>query len=128
MKERLQSHFWDKLCFFSPKSQTNWVQWRNTLQRLIFDCAEIIRNEILNFKNPFPSWPPTQNELLTCNESIPPYLEKLLLGIISSNTEKTEQKLRTVSSIGQDIIYNANWGEKKTLKHVSAGCFNKAEN
>ena len=23
VKERLQSHFWDKLCFFSPKSQTN---------------------------------------------------------------------------------------------------------
>ena len=92
---------------------------------VISDCAEIIRNELLNFKNPFPSWPPTQSELLTCNGSIPPYLEKLLLGIISSNTEKTERKLRIVSSIGQDLIYKATWGEKKTCP---AGCFNKAEN
>ena len=59
-------------------------------QNVISDCVEIIRNEILNFKNPFPSCSTTQNELLTCNESIPPYLEKLLLGIISSNTEKSE--------------------------------------
>ena len=88
---------------------------------VISDCAEIIRNELLNFKNPFPSWPPTQNELLTCNGSSPPYLEKLLLGIISSNTEKTERKLRIVSSIGQGLIYKATWGEKKTLKHVQLG-------
>ena len=33
----------------------------------ISGCAECIRNEILNFKNPFQSWPPTQNELITCN-------------------------------------------------------------
>ena len=90
-------------------------------QNVISDCVEIIRNEISNFKNPFPSCPTTQNELLTCNESIPPYLEKLLLGIISSNTEKSEWKLRIVSFIGQGLIYNAIWGEKKTLKHVQLG-------
>ena len=56
------------------------------LHQTLYPTAEITRNEILNFQNLFPSWPPTQNELLTCDESIPPYLEKLLLGIISSNT------------------------------------------
>ena len=65
IKKRLQSHFGDKLCFLTPKGKTEIVYSEKTLckERLLYDVvtsnvisdsAEIIRNEILNFKNPSP--------------------------------------------------------------------------
>ena len=65
IKQRLESHFGDKLCFLAPKGKTEIVYSEKTLckERLLYDVvtsnvisdsAEIIRNEILSFKNPSP--------------------------------------------------------------------------
>ena len=66
MKQRLQGHFWDKLCLFATKDKTGIVHSEETIFKMkslydvdtanvVSDCGEIIRNEILNFKNPFPN-------------------------------------------------------------------------
>ena len=66
MKQQLEGHFGDKLCLFAPKDKTGIVHSEETTfkkkllydvdtSNVVCDCAEIIRNEILNFKNPFPN-------------------------------------------------------------------------
>ena len=132
LKLRLQNHFGDKLSFWVPKGKGGIVYseeapstmesaYQNAHTDIVADCGKIIRDEILNLPDSFSHWPPAQKELLSHNVSIPPMLEKLLFTIISSKKEKTERKSRLVKSIGQDLIYNASHGKKKTLKHTQLG-------
>lgn len=132
LKERLKNHFGEKLNFWAPKGKVGIVYseetpvkekslYEVTTANLVKDCAELVRKEIINLNNPFPNWPPTGNEVLSCKISIPKMLEELLLNIISSTNEKTPRKMRLINSIGQDLIYAATGGEKKTLKHIQLG-------
>ena len=46
------------------------------------------------------------------------YLEQLLSSLLSRKVVTFERIKQLVSSIGQDIIYNATHGENKTQKHM----------
>ena len=89
MKQRLQNHFGEKLSLWAPPGIGGIIYSKETPCKeksfydivntsLLQDCTEIIREEILKFKDPFSSWPLTEKELLSHGVSLPPLLEQLV--------------------------------------------------
>ena len=66
------------------------------------------------------SWPPSENELVTKETQIPNLTTCLLEGILVTKKANNARKIpRLVSSIGQDLLYHANNGSKKTSNHTT---------
>ncbi len=90
-----------------------------SLEEKTIEVAQEIRKELLETPNTFSSWPPPEDELLSKETEIPNLTTCLLEGILTKKPKKSPKVARLVSSIGQDLIYHANNGRKKTSKHGS---------
>jgi hypothetical protein len=65
------------------------------------------------------SWPPSEDEFLENETAIPTVTKTLLERILSKREKKSAKVQRLVSSIGQDLLYHVNNGQKRTSKHAT---------
>ncbi len=142
LKEKIKKSFGSKLGFWCPKSGSEYIynnsvekgqlievavkakleksRWEErTLGEKTVEVAREIRKELLETPTTFSSWPPSENELLSKETSIPNLTTCLLKSILTKKPSKSAKVSRLVSSIGQDLIYHANNGQKKTSKHAT---------
>ena len=142
LKEKIQKFFGSRVGFWCPKYGSEYVfnnsvekgqlvevavkaklancKWeeKSTEEKTI-EVAQEIRKELLETPNTFSSWPPPEHELLCKETEIPSLTTSLLEGILTKKPTKSPKVARLVSSIGQDLIYHANNGRKKTSKHAT---------
>ena len=142
LKEKIKKQLGSKIAFWTPKYGSDYVfnngiekgqlvevavkaklansRWdEKSLEEKTADVAREIRNELRETPNTFSSWPPPEQELLSQKTEIPNLTACLLEGILRKKPTKSHKLSRLVSSIGQDLIYHANNGRKKTSKHAT---------
>ena len=82
--------------------------------------ADKIRKEIRDSPPTYDTWPPTSHQLLHCKTRLEPLTEKFLTRLLTSRKPRiSDRKLRLISSIGQDLIYNISNGAHRTSKHTA---------
>ena len=142
LKEKIKKFFGDKLSFWVPKHGSEYL-FNNSVEKgqlvevavrakrakciwddkteeeKIIEVARVIRKELIDTPNTFACWPPSEHELLSIKTTVPSLTTCLLEGILTKKPSKSLKVARLVSSIGQDLIYHANNGEKKTSKHTT---------
>eukprot|EP00794_Sanderia_malayensis_P008325 gene8325-9216_t len=79
----------------------------------IKDVASEIRKEVLDMNKSFPIWPPTEDQLIESNTTIPIHLKTFLERHNPSSRKQTK-----INSIGQDIIYCVKNGKNRTVKNT----------
>ena len=142
LKEKIQICFGSKVGFWRPKYGSDYLynnsvekrqlvevavkaklgncRWaEKSLEDKTIEVGREIRKELLETPNTFSSWPPPEHELLSRETEIPNLTTCLLEAILAKKTTKSPKVTRLVSSIGQDLIYHANNGWKKTSKHAT---------
>ena len=89
------------------------------------DVSDILREEICSMTSAFSKWPPSEQEITTKNASTPTLLRFFLENLLYSSDKQTHRRNRIISSIAQDLIYNATGGEFKTVNYVELGLCTK---
>ena len=81
--------------------------------KLIKQAAKILQKELLDAPDVNSSWPPTEEQVLSAKYITPP-LTKKFLSHFTSRGKKSQRSLRLISSIAQDLAYNASSRTKRT--------------
>ena len=85
-----------------------------SLEGQMMQVAHEIRKELLETPSTFRIWPPPEHELLSKETEISMLTTYFLEGVLTNKSETSARLMRLVSSIGQDLIYHASNGRKKT--------------
>ena len=88
---------------------------------LIKKTAKLLRQELLNSPYVYSFWPPTEREILSAKYITPPLAEAFLSTLLTSCGSKSSRLTQIISSLAQDLTYNASFGRKKVQKHVQLG-------
>lgn len=84
----------------------------------IKDVASELRKEVLDMNDSFSNWPPTEDQLIESETTIPLLLKTFLTALLSKRAQPSSRKQTKIDSIGQDIIYCIKNGKSRTLKHT----------
>ena len=85
----------------------------------IENSAKSIKEEICSMSQTYQSWPPSQNDLVSCKTVIPPLLSTFSSLLLTSKKRVGKRKKSRINSICQDIIYTTTNGRMRTSKHVT---------
>ena len=126
LKQRLLKAFGDRITIFQKSQGMPEIIYGTEEVKLNLDSSlkkvkeigRLIREELMNAPEIYSCWPPTEKELLQNEFEIPPFTEAFLISVLSAKGKKTERTSRLISSIAQDLMYNASTGRKRTKKHV----------
>ena len=133
LKARLINRFGNEISFFQKdigtveliySNATSCKNYISTDIDKVKKVAQMIKKEVNNLNSPFTSWPPTPDEVKNDNVHIPELLKTLLTEILVSGLE-TVRTSTLVSSIAQDIMFNATSVKLKTVKQLQLGIFTK---
>ena len=93
------------------------------MKEQIKSVAKAVKKEVSNVRDTYEQWPPYEEDLVQSKTVIPPLLEDLITKICSSASKSRlrQRKQRIISSICQDIIYNARNGRYRCSKHAVLG-------
>eukprot|EP00112_Aurelia_sp_Birch-Aquarium-sp1_P026952 Seg990.3 transcript_id=Seg990.3/GoldUCD/mRNA.D3Y31 product="hypothetical protein" protein_id=Seg990.3/GoldUCD/D3Y31 len=84
----------------------------------IKDVASELRKEVLDMNDSFSNWPPTEDQLIESETTIPLLLKTFLTALLSKRAQPSSRRQAKIDSIGQDIIYCIKNGKSRTLKHT----------
>ena len=144
--ESVISHFGDRIDVWSPKFGDGFL-FNNTLAKgeiiqLLFNklhkakkkktlslkrqieiVGKAIKKEVKYLKDTYPTWPPSEDEIVKLKTATPPLLESLITTIVSSvrKCRLKKRKKKIIESICQDIIYNSLNGKYRCSKHAVFG-------
>ena len=136
IKARLKKCFEENLSFYKQSKTSSELIYSNASllesgnpmffcnlfdSQAIERAVKVLRDQIDSCAELFSSWLPASEELINTKYHIPRYLEQLLPSVLSRKVAISERIKRRVSSIGQDIIYNATRGKSKAQKHIQFG-------
>ena len=138
VKARLQNHLGDSLSFWSPPGKSEIVFKEKAvfepsqkffekvserkIDEIIVEAAKDIRNEIINYQSPFSNWPPTSQELVDeSSNNLPELVTTFLTNVLTYRGQTSDNTMRIVNSLGQDLVYNCTHGKTKTKKHCQLG-------
>ena len=88
---------------------------------LVKQAAKLLREELLNSPDAYSSWPPTEKELLSAKYNTPPLTQTFLSHLLNSRGRSSTRSSRLISSMAQDLNYNASYGRKRVPKHIHLG-------
>ena len=133
VKSRLKNAFRKKADFFQRSGSlpeivhgTENIPFKDSTSErsdveLVKKTAKLLHQELLNSPDIYSSWPPTEREVLSAKYITPPLAEAFLSTLLTSCGSKSSRLTRIISSLSQELTYNASFGRKKVQKHVQLG-------
>ena len=133
LKSWLQNAFGKKIDFFQKSAGlpeimygTENVKFQESSEQsdgseLVKQAAKLLREELLNSSDAYSSWPPTEKELLSAKYNTPPLTQTFMSHLLNSRGRSSTRSSRLISSMAQDLTYNASYGRKRVPKHIHLG-------